>query len=45
MNIARAGTYTLHVQVATQVGSIHTLQMVIDTGGYDNTANAKAQIT
>jgi hypothetical protein len=77
VNIARAGTYTLHVRVATQVaggvfhlavdgqnvsgpisvpetegwqnwqtldvpgvplpGGIHTLQMVMDTGGYYNT--------
>jgi Carbohydrate binding module (family 6)/Glycosyl hydrolase family 30 beta sandwich domain len=79
VNIARAGTYTLHVRVATQVaggvfhlavdgqnvsgpmsvpetegwqtwqtldipgirlpGGIHTLQMVMDTGGYYNTVS------
>ena len=79
VNIARSGTYTLHVRVATQVaggvfhlavdgqnvsgpisvpetegwqtwqtldipgirlpGGIHTLQMVMDTGGYYNTVS------
>jgi hypothetical protein len=79
VKIARAGTYTLHVRVATQVaggvfhlavdgrnvsgpisvpetegwqtwqtldvpgvalpGGIHTLQMVMDTGGYYNTVS------
>lgn len=39
MNTARAGTYTLYMRVAAQAGGIHTLQMVMDTGGYYNTVS------